>query len=122
MDAGMDEAARMAVRPLVQILIRRLQIEIGDRVLEHENGDGGEGEEDELRHRRYFDMASAVPSQCGGRRVDPEIGDALAIERVELVEARGVQLLAFAGERFGRVPVLGAEAGEKLAVTLGERR
>ena len=62
----MDEAARMAVSPLVQILIRGLQIEIGNRVLEHQHGDGGEGEEGDLRHRRYFDKASAVPSHCGG--------------------------------------------------------
>ena len=50
MDAGMDEAARMAIFALVQILVRRLQIEVGDRVLEHEDGDGGEGEEDEIWH------------------------------------------------------------------------
>ena len=62
MDAGMDEAARMAVSPLVQILVRRLQIEIGNRVLEQQHGDGGQGKEGELRHRRYFDKASAVPS------------------------------------------------------------
>ena len=70
----------------------------------------------------YFDKASAVPSQSGGGRVDAEIGDALAIERIEVVEARGVHLLAFASEAFCRVPVLGAEAGEKLGVTLGEMR
>jgi hypothetical protein len=35
-------------------------------VLEHQHGDGSEGEESKLRHRRYFDKASAVPSQCGG--------------------------------------------------------
>ena len=63
MDAGMDEAARMAIDPLVQILIGGLQIEIGDRVLEHQDRDGGEGEKSDFRHRRYFDKASAVPSQ-----------------------------------------------------------
>jgi hypothetical protein len=66
MDAGMDDAARMAVFPLVQILIRRLQVEIGNRMLEHQDGDGSEGEENELWHRRYFDKASAVPSHWGG--------------------------------------------------------
>ena len=64
MDAGMDEAARMAVLSLVQILIRRLQIKIGDRMLEHENGDGGEGEQDELRHRAI----STRPRPCRPNR------------------------------------------------------
>jgi hypothetical protein len=66
MDAGMDAAAGMAVSPLVQILVRGLQIKIGDRVLEHQDRDGGKGEDYELGHRRYFDKASAVPSQWGG--------------------------------------------------------
>jgi hypothetical protein len=62
----MDEAARMAVFPLVRILVRGLQVEIGNRMLEHQDGDGSEGEENELWHRRYFDKASAVPSHWGG--------------------------------------------------------
>jgi len=56
----------MAVFPFVQILVRGLQVEIGNRMLEHQDGDGSEGEEDELWHRRYFDKASAVPSHWGG--------------------------------------------------------
>ena len=64
MDAGMDEAARMAVLSLVQELIRRLQIKIGDRMLGHENGDGGEGEQDELWHRAI----STRPRPCRPNR------------------------------------------------------
>ena len=71
-------------------------------------------------HRRYFDIASAVPSQLGGGGFVPKKGDALAIERVEMVEPGGVQLLAFAGQRFGAVPVLGPKAAEKLGVLLGK--
>ena len=65
-DAGMDETARMAVSPFVQILIRGLQVEIGNGVLRHQHGDGSEDEEGKFRHRRYFERASAVPSHCGG--------------------------------------------------------
>jgi hypothetical protein len=35
-------------------------------MFEHENRDGGEGEENDILHRRYFDRASAAPSQSGG--------------------------------------------------------
>ena len=66
MDAGMDEAAGMSVDALVHELIRRLQIEVGHHVLEHEDGNRGEDEDREMGHRRYFDRASAVPSQWGG--------------------------------------------------------
>ena len=62
----MKKAAGMAVGPLVQILVRRLQVEIGDRVLGHEHGDRGKCEISEVLHRRYFDRASAAPSQFGG--------------------------------------------------------
>src|SRR4029453_8847214 len=62
----MKQAAGMAVSPLVQILIGRLQVEIGKRMLDHEHGNGGKGEKSEVFHRRYFDMASAAPSQLGG--------------------------------------------------------
>ena len=65
-DAGMDEAAGMSVDALVHELIRGLQIEVRHHVLEHEDGNRGEDEDREVGHRRYFDRASAVPSQCGG--------------------------------------------------------
>ena len=65
-DAGMEETAGMAIDSFVQILIRGLQVEIGDRVLDQEHGDGGKRDEGEVRHRRYFERASAVPSHCGG--------------------------------------------------------
>ena len=79
----MDEAAGMAVSSLVQILIGRLQVEIGDRMLEHENRNGGEEREGELMASALLrhGLGRAVPIRR--RRVDPEIGDALAIERVE---------------------------------------
>jgi hypothetical protein len=35
-------------------------------MLEHQDGDGSEGEKDQLWHRRYFDKASVVPSQSDG--------------------------------------------------------
>jgi hypothetical protein len=35
-------------------------------MLGQQNGDGGKNVESELRHWRYFDRASAVPSHCGG--------------------------------------------------------
>src|SRR6185437_15955149 len=63
-------------------------------------------------------LGRAVP--IGRRRVDAEISDALAIERIKVVEARGIHLLAFASEAFRRLPILGAEAREKLGVAVGE--
>ena len=33
---------------------------------DHEHGNGGKGEKSEVLHRRYFDRASAAPSQFGG--------------------------------------------------------
>ena len=62
----MENAAGMAVGPFVPILIRRLEVEIGKRVLDHKHGNGGEGDKSEVLHRRYFDRASAAPSQFGG--------------------------------------------------------
>ena len=55
------------------------------------------------------------------RRIHPEMGNALAIERVERIETRGVGLLAFAAQRLGRVPILSAVAGEKLAMALRKK-
>ena len=88
----MDEAAGMAVGALVHELIWRLQIEIRHHVLEQEHGDRGEDDDGDVGHGRYFDIASAVPSQLRRGRVVPEICDALAIERVETVEADVYQL------------------------------
>src|SRR5262245_26135505 len=65
-NGSMKQAAGMAVGPFVQILMRRLQVEIGKRVLDHEHGNGGKGDESEVLHRRYFDRASAAPSQFAG--------------------------------------------------------
>ena len=45
MDARMDEAAGMSVKPFIHILIGGLQIEIRDHMLGHEYGDGSEDEE-----------------------------------------------------------------------------
>src|SRR5262249_16408338 len=66
MDSGMKETAGMAVSALVQILVRSLQIGIGDGLLEHQDRDSGEGKNREVRHLLYFDKASVVPSQLGG--------------------------------------------------------
>src|SRR6476661_7410566 len=65
-DTGMHEAAGMAVGALVQELIWRLKIEIRYHVLEQEHGDRGEDDDGDVGHGRYFDIASAVPSQLGG--------------------------------------------------------
>lgn len=66
MDAGMQEAAGMPVSPLVQKLVRSLQIEIGNSMLGHQDRDGGKGKDREFWHLIYLDRASAVPSQLGG--------------------------------------------------------
>jgi hypothetical protein len=52
-DGAVFDAAKMSVRSLVQILIRALQIEIGDRMLAHEDGDRCENNQDGLRHRLF---------------------------------------------------------------------
>jgi hypothetical protein len=41
-----QDAARMAVMALVRVLIGALQIEIGDRMLEHEDRDRDENDQD----------------------------------------------------------------------------
>src|SRR4026207_1807737 len=66
MDTGMQEAAGMPVSPLVQKLVRSLQIEIGYGMLGHQDRDGGKGKNRELWHLIYLDRASAVLSQVGG--------------------------------------------------------
>ena len=49
------------------------------------------------------------------------MGDALTIERIELLKRRTIQFLAFAGKALGGIPVAGAVASEKLAVPLGQQ-
>ena len=97
----------MSVASLVQILIGALQVEIGDRMLAHEDSDRCENNQDGLRHRLFAEgFRAAVP--IGRGRVLPKEGDALAVERIEPVEARPVHSVAFAAELVCRVPASSA--------------
>jgi hypothetical protein len=71
MDSGMKETAGMAVSALVQILVRRLQIEIGDGVLEHQDRDSGEGKDREFRHLLYFGLGSQTRKASDAKMTAP---------------------------------------------------
>ena len=58
-----------------------------------------------------------LPSQSGGGGFCLKEGDALAVERIEPVEARPVHSVAFAAELVCRVPVSGSVRPQELAVT-----
>ena len=82
----MQHSAGMSIGPLVQILIGALQIEIGDRMLDHEDRDGDENDDGELWHG-LFGESFCGPVPMGRGRVLPKEGDAVAVERIEPVEA-----------------------------------
>src|SRR4029079_10585122 len=96
-----------------------LQMEIGDRMLEHEDRDRNENDEGELRHGLFAERFCG-PVPVGRGRVLPEERDALAVKRVELVEARGVDPVAVAAKRFRRIPILGAITIQERAMAFGE--
>ena len=115
-DGAVLDAAGMSVGSLVQILIGALQIEIGDRMLAHEDSDRGENNQDGLGHGLFAEgFRAAVP--IGRGRVLPKEGDAFAVERIEPVEARAVHSVAFAAELICSVPVSGSVLPQELVVT-----
>ena len=117
-DGAVLDAAGMSVGSLVQILIRALQIEIGDRMLAHEDSDRGENNQYGLGHGLFGEgFRAAVP--MGRGRILLKEGDAFAVERIKPVEASAVHSVAFAAEQICSVPVSGPVLSQELVVTRG---